>query len=239
MRYATASRRGLVGGRQPAEPLRHRPRAADDGAYVAGGLGRAPQHRPRVVRGRFGERPPDGPGECGDAGGGDTVQAAPLDDQVGGRADAFDGPPVHGGSEAGGPAHLDGELIELRGPDLFGEQQRLLGQDGDRDAVQSGEPVTGGDQDPQRVLPEQQRRHLRRGERGPADADVQAAVGQLLVLLGHAGLDLMDDQARVAGLDLVQNLRHRVVAGVDDADPQRGGRAGRAAGDRGGSVHVG
>jgi hypothetical protein len=34
----------LAGGRQPAEPLRHRLRAADDGAYVAGGLGRAPQH---------------------------------------------------------------------------------------------------------------------------------------------------------------------------------------------------
>ncbi|HYV81275.1 MAG TPA: hypothetical protein VE979_24425 [Streptosporangiaceae bacterium] len=68
--------------------------------------------------------------------------------------------------------------------------------------------MTGGDQDPERVLAEQQRRHLRRGERGPADADVQAAVGQLLVLPGHAGLDLMDDQAGVAGLDLVQDLRH-------------------------------
>jgi hypothetical protein len=49
----------------------------------------------------------------------------------------------------------------------------------------------------------------------------------------------MDDQAGIAGLDLVQDLRHRVVAGVDDANPQRGGRAGRAAGDRGGPVHVG
>jgi hypothetical protein len=38
------SARHLAGGGQPAEPLRHRPRAADDGAYVAGGLGRAPQH---------------------------------------------------------------------------------------------------------------------------------------------------------------------------------------------------
>jgi hypothetical protein len=99
--------------------------------------------------------------------------------------------------------------------------------------------VTRGDQDPERVLAEQQRRHLRRSERGPADADVQAAVGELLVLPGHAGLDLVDDQGGVAGLDLVQDLRHRVVAGVDDADPQRGGGVGRDAGDRGGPVHVG
>ena len=60
-----------------------------------------------------------------------------------------------------------------------------------------------------------------------------------LVLFGHAGLDLVDDQGGVAGLDLVQDLRHRVVAGVDDADPQRRSRAGRAAGDRGGPVRVG
>ena len=49
----------------------------------------------------------------------------------------------------------------------------------------------------------------------------------------------MDDQAGVAGLDLVQDLLHRVIAGVDDADPQRGSCAGRAAGDRGGPVGVG
>ena len=35
----------------------------------------------------------------------------------------------------------------------------------------------------------------------------------------------MDHQAGVAGLDLVQDLRHRVVAGVDDADAQRRGGA--------------
>jgi hypothetical protein len=38
---------------------------------------------------------------------------------------------VHGGGEAGGPAHLDGELVEFRGLGLFGEQQRPGGQDGD------------------------------------------------------------------------------------------------------------
>ena len=86
---------------------------------------------------------------------GTQYRQRPCGDQVGGRANALHGPPVHGGSEAGRPAHLDGELIELRSLDLFGEQQRLLRQDGDRDAVQPGEPVTGGDQDPQRVLPEQ------------------------------------------------------------------------------------
>jgi hypothetical protein len=36
---------------------------------------------------------------------------------------------------------------------------------------------------------------VRRGERSPADADIQAAVDQLLVLPGHAGLHLVDDQA--------------------------------------------
>jgi hypothetical protein len=67
--------------------------------------------------------------------------------------------------------------------------------------------VAGGHQDPERVLAEQQRCDLRRGERGPADPDVQPAVGQLPVLLGHAGLDLVDHQAGVAGLDLVQDLQ--------------------------------
>jgi hypothetical protein len=43
--------------------------------------------------------------------------------------------------------------------------------------------------------------------RAPADADVQAAVGELLVLPGHAGPDLVDDQAGVAGLDVVQDMR--------------------------------
>ena len=99
-----------------------------------------------------------------------------------------------------------------------------------------GWPV--GHQDAERVLAEQQRGDLRRGERGAADADVQAAVEELLVLLGDAGLDLVDDQAGVAGLDLVQDLRHRVVAGVDDGDAQRRGGARRAPGDFRGAVRV-
>ena len=99
--------------------------------------------------------------------------------------------------------------------------------------------MAGRDQDAQRVVAEQARGDLGRGVRGPADADVQAAVGELPVLLGHAGLDLVDDQAGVVGLHLVQDLRHRVVAGVDDGDPQRGRRFGRAAGDGGGPVGVG
>jgi len=98
--------------------------------------------------------------------------------------------------------------------------------------------VAGRHQDPERVLPEQQRRDLRRGEGGAADAHVQAAVEKLLVLLGNAGLDLVDHQAGVASLDLVQDLRHRVVAGVDDADAQRRGSPRRAPGDFRGAVHV-
>ena len=93
------------------------------------------------------------------------------------------------------------------------------------------------DQDPERIAAEQVRGDLGRGQRGPADSDVQAAVDELLVLLGHGGFDLMNDQAGVPGLNLVQDLRHRVVAGVDDPDPQRGRGAGRAAGDHRGPVH--
>ena len=123
-------------------------------------------------------------------------------------------------------------------PGVLGEQQGLFGEVGDGDAAEVGERMAGGDQDAERVLAEQQRCDLRRGERGAADADVQAAVGELLVLLGDAGLDLVDDQAGVAGLDLVQDLRHRVVAGVDDADAQRRGGARRAPGGFRGAVHV-
>ena len=70
---------------------------------------------------------------------------------------------------------------------------------------------------------------MRRSEHRPADTHVQAAVGEQLVLLRNTGLNLVDDQAGVTALDLVQDLRHRIVAGVDDPDPQRGGRLGRAA----------
>src|ERR1017187_9820152 len=72
----------------------------------------------------------------------------------------------------------------------------------------------------------------------PADAHVQAAIHELLELLGHPGLDLVDHQVGVTGLHLMQDLRHRVVAGVDNADPQRGRRAHGAAGDLRGPVHV-
>ncbi len=226
------------GGGEPAEPPGHRPRAADDGADVAGVVGRAPQDRPRVVGRRFAERPPGGPGERSDAGGRHAVQAASLGDEIGGRADALHGPSVHGGGETGRPAHLDRELIEFRSLHFLGEQQRFLRQACDRHDLHCGEPVTGRHQDPERVLTEQQRRDLCRRERGAADTDIEPAVDQQLVLAGHTGLDLVDDQAGVAGLDLVQDLRHRVIAGVNDPDPQRGRRAHRAPGHRGGAVDV-
>ena len=148
-------------------------------------------------------------------------------------------PAVDGGGEAGRAAHLDGELVEFRRPRLLGEQEGLFGEVGDGDGVEVGEGVAGGDQDAEGVAAEQQRGDLRRGERGAADADVEAAVGELLVLLGDAGLDLVDDQAGVAGLDLVQDLGHGVVAGVDDGDAERGGGARGAAGGVGGALHVG
>ena len=129
-------------------------------------------------------------------------------------------------------------MIEFRSPHFLGEQQRFLSQVCDRHALQPGEPVTGRHQDPERVLAEQQRRDLRRSELGPADTYIQPAVDQLLVLPGHTGLDLVDHQAGVAGLNLVQDLRHRVIAGINDPDPQRRSRAHRAAGHPRGAVHV-
>src|ERR1700733_3539519 len=139
-------------------------------------VGRAPQDRPRVVGGGVGEGPPDGAGEGGDAGGGDAVQAAAGGDEVGGGADALHGSPVDGGGEAGRPAHLDRELVEFRRLGVLGEQEGLFGEVGDGDAVEVGERVAGGDQDAERVVAEQQRGDLGRGEGGPADADVEAAV---------------------------------------------------------------
>ena len=48
----------------------------------------------------------------------------------------------------------------------------------------------------------------------------------------------MDHQAGVARLNLVQDLRHRIIAGVNDPDPQRRSRAHRAPCHRRGAVHV-
>ena len=72
------------------------------------------------------------PGSAEMQGEGTQYRTASVGDEIGGRADAFHGALVHGGGEPGGPAHLDRELVEFRGLDLFGEQQRLLGQHGDR-----------------------------------------------------------------------------------------------------------
>ena len=56
---------------------------------------------------------------------------------------------------------------------------------------------------------------------------------------GTLASTLLDHQPGVAGLNLVQDLRHRVVAGVDDADPQRRGGTDRVPGRLRGAVHVG
>ena len=60
-----------------------------------------------------------------------------------------------------------------------------------------------------RVVAEQVRGDLGRGVRGPADADIQPALGELTVLLGHAGLDLVEDQAGGAGLNFAERPRDR------------------------------
>ena len=82
------------------------------------------------------------------------------------------------------------------------------------------------DKHPERVQPEQLRRHRRRSQRSPPEPHIQPPVHQPLELLRHTDLDLVDLQVGVLLLDLVQDQRHRVVAGVDDPHPQTGRRLG-------------
>jgi hypothetical protein len=123
-------RRSLA-GRAAATLLR----AGDDRAYVAGDLGLVPQHRPWITGRRFGQ---------GAARWSRAVRRcrrrALSTGSVPGRPDQR--PPgcsprsrLHGRGEPGRPAHLDGELVELRAPHFFGEQQRLGGQIRDRHAL--------------------------------------------------------------------------------------------------------
>ena len=79
---------------------------------------------------------------------------------------------------------------------------------------------------PERVQPEQLRRHRRRSQRSPPEPHIQPPVHQPLELLRHTDLHLVDLQVGVLLLDLVQDQRHRVVAGVDDPHPQTGRRTG-------------
>ena len=134
--------------------------------------------------------------------------------------DAVDGSPVQGRDEAHRAAQLDHELVELRGPVLLRQQHRLRCQRGHRDVGPRGEGVALGDEHTERVQPEQLGGHRRWGQRGPPDADVEPPVHQTLELLGHTDLDLVDLQIGVLLLDLVQDQRHRVVAGIHDSHPQ-------------------
>ena len=56
------------------------------------------------------------------------------------------------------------------------------------------------------------------------ESDVDPAVCQERELIGYAGLHLVDLQVGEALLDRAQNLRHGVVASVDDADLKHRGR---------------
>jgi hypothetical protein len=80
------------------------------------------------------------------------------------------------------------------------------------------------DQHPERVQTEQLGGHRRRGQRSPPEPHIQPPVHQSLELLRHTGLDLVDLQIGVPLLDLVEDQWHRVVAGVDDPNPQTRGR---------------
>ena len=84
-----------------------------------------------------------------------------------------------------------------------------------------------GDQHTERIQPEQLGGHRRRGQRRPPDPHIQPPVHQPLELLGHTDLDLVDLQLGVLLLDLVQDQRHRVVAGIHDPHPQARRRPGR------------
>ena len=94
------------------------------------------------------------------------------------------------------------------------------GQRGHRDVGPRGEGVALGDEHTERVQPEELGGHRRWGQRGPSDADVEPPVDQTLELFGHTDLDLVDLQIGVLPLDLVQDQRHRVVAGIHNSHPQ-------------------
>ena len=72
----------------------------------------------------------------------------------------------------------------------------------------------------------------------PGRSRCPAAPGQQHVLLGHPRLHLVNLQVREAGLDPAQDQRHRVIARVDRAHPQRRRRPGRPLRGRGGPVDV-
>jgi hypothetical protein len=95
--FAWRSPGRLLSGDQPTEPVGHATGTADDGLNLVGAVAGAPQHRPRIIRCGFGERPPDRPGQRRDARGRYAVQAAALGDERGGGADALDG--LHGRNE--------------------------------------------------------------------------------------------------------------------------------------------
>jgi hypothetical protein len=80
----------------------------------------------------------------------------------------------------------------------------------------------------ERVQPEERGGHRRWGQRGSPDADVEPPVHQTLELLGHTDFDLVDLQIGVLLLDLVQDQRHRVVAGIHHSHPQARSGTGRA-----------
>jgi hypothetical protein len=122
---------------------------------------------------------------------------------------------------------------------LLGQEQRLGSQPRDWDIGSRREGVILSDKYPERVQPEQLRGHRRRGQRSPPDPHIEPTVHQPLELLRHTDLDLVYLQLGALLLKLVEDQRHRVVAGIDDSHPQSGRRTGGSLGRCGGPFDVG
>jgi len=78
-----------------------------------------------------------------------------------------------------------------------------------------------------RIQPHQLRRHRARSVRGAANADIQPATGQQSILLGHAGLDLMNLDLGMVVPHGTQHLRHRIKARISDTHANHRVRGGR------------
>ena len=84
-----------------------------------------------------------------------------------------------------------------------------------------------------RIQSHQLRRHRAWCVRGPADADIERATSQQPILLGHAGLNLMNLELRMVVPHSTQHLRHRIKARISDSNANhRVRRSCRARGGR-------
>jgi hypothetical protein len=219
------SRRGLLRGLTAAADVRRR-------------LLRPPQQRPRIARGRLGQRAPPAVRDR-DRRFRQHHQAAAAGHQVGARAQALHGAPEAVREEARGAAQLGQEPRVLRRLPLVRQQQALAGQQRRRHCREPGQPVALRHEHAERVEAEHLGGDVRRHRRGPPDADVQPPLGQPPALLRHPGVHQVHLHVGMPAQQVVQHRPDGFVALVEHAHPQhRAGVAG-ALGDRRRAFDVG